>query len=75
VGVKATAIRASGLVAHACVAVPAAEIAGCQLPKGGYLMREWVHGLFGLDAVKRQTARCPRTVLVVVHYLRRSPWA
>jgi len=28
-------------------------------------MREWVHGPFGLDAVKGQTARYQRTVLVV----------
>jgi hypothetical protein len=30
-------------------------------------MREWVHGLFGLDAVKGQTVRRQRTVLLVVH--------
>jgi hypothetical protein len=30
-------------------------------------MREWVRGLFGLDAVKAQTVRCQRTVLAVVH--------
>ena len=28
-------------------------------------MREWVHGLFGPDAVKGQTVRCQRTVLLV----------
>jgi len=29
-------------------------------------MRERVHGPFGLDAVRGQTVRCQRTVLVVV---------
>ncbi len=30
-------------------------------------MRKRVHGPFGLGAVKGQTVRCQRTVLVVMH--------
>ncbi len=50
-------------------------------------MRDWVHGLFDLDAAKGQTVRCQRTVPVVVnshddideyrtelHYPGRFPW-
>ena len=67
VGIKASATRPSGLVAHACAAVPGSGSRWLPATEGRHFMREWVHGPFGLDAVKRQTVRSQRTVLVVVH--------